>query len=131
MNQVRIRKWQLSIQKLRQIQDTIDNWPSLCKNRLEEVVINRLRLGHCWFSHQHLMNTDSPRVSFVCIFCSLEPMTMKHIFVECRSLSQKRARYLSCCSNPNSISLVDILGPDFIFSEILNFLPIIHLLNYV
>merc|ERR1719154_215121 len=117
MNQVRIRKWQLSIQKLRQIQDTIDNWPSLCKNRLEEVVINRLRLGHCWFSHHHLMNTDGPRVPTIYIFCSLEPMSVKHTFVECQSLRQRCARYLSCCNNSISISLVDILGPDLVVTE--------------
>ena len=75
--------------------------------------------------------SDGPQVATICIFCSLEPMTAKHIFVECRSLRQRRARFLFCCNNSNSISLVDILGPSLIVSETLNFLSDISLLNYV
>jgi len=35
-----------------------------------------------------IMNTDNPRVPTMYIFCSLEPMTLKHIFVECESLDK-------------------------------------------
>jgi len=128
----RIRKWQQSIQKLRQIKDTIDYWPPLCKTKREEIVISRLRLGHCWFSHHHFMDTDSPRVPTICNFFSLEPMTVKHIFVECRSLRQRRIfRYLSCCNSSNSVSLADILGLDLVVSEAFDFLSNIYLLKYV
>ena len=59
MNQVRSYKWQQSDQK----QDRGTNTTHLCKNRQEEVVVTRLRLSHCWFSHDHLMKTtDGPRV---------------------------------------------------------------------
>ena len=64
-------------------------------------------------------------------FLLSEPMTMKHIFVECQSLRQRRARYLSCCNNSNYISLIAILGPDLIISETLHFLLIFQLINYV
>ena len=124
-------KWQQSNQKLRQIKDNLDYWPPLCKNRREEVIVNRLRLSHCWFAHHHLMNTDGPRISTICVFCFLKPMTAKHIFVEFQSLRQRRARYLSRCNNSNYFSLVDSLGPDLVISEILNFISNIHLLNYI
>ena len=93
ISQVQSRNWQQSNPKLWQIKDNLENWPPLCENRREEVLISRLRLGHYWFSHHHLMITDGPRVSTLCIVCSLEPMTVKHIFVECPSLRQRRARY--------------------------------------
>ena len=131
MNQVRSHKWQQSNQHLREIKDNINYWSPMCKNRREEVVINRLRLGHCWFSHHHLMITDGPRIPTICSFCSLEPMTVKHIFVESPSLRQRRAGYLSCCNNSNYFSLIDILGADLVISEVLTFISNIHLLNYV
>ena len=55
MNLLRSHKWEQSNQKLRDIKVNLDYWPPLCKSRREEVVINRLRLGHCWFSHHHLI----------------------------------------------------------------------------
>ena len=131
MNQVNSCKWQQSNKKTGQIKDKLDYWPPLCKNRREEVVVNRLRLGHCWFSHHHLMNTDGPRIPTIWIFCSMESMTVKHIFIEFQSLRQKRARYLSRCNNSNYFSLVDILGPDLVISVVFNFISNIHLLNYI
>ena len=86
----------------------------------------QVEIGQCWFSHHHLMDSDGPRVSPICIFCSPEPMTEKHILVECKSLRQSRARYLSCCNSSNSFSRVDILGLSLIVSETFNFLSDIY-----
>ena len=81
-------------QKLRDIKVNLEYCPPLCKNRREEV--NRLRLAHCWFSHHHLMNTDGPRIPTVYVFFALlKQWLWSTFFVECQSLQQKRARYIS------------------------------------
>ena len=79
MDRIRNEAWQHSNQKLREITGNINNWLLLRRSRREEVVVDQLRLAHCWFSHHHIMDGSSPQIPIICQFCSQEPLTVKHI----------------------------------------------------
>ncbi|KAE9521571.1 hypothetical protein AGLY_018035 [Aphis glycines] len=67
--------------KLREIKNTTEYWPKPhTSNRKDEVVINRLRIGHSKMSHGHLMRREEPAM---CLTCG-EPLTVKHLLIHCR-----------------------------------------------
>ena len=61
---------------LKRIRPSTDRWESSCRrNRVEEVALTRLRIGHCYATHSyHLTNTDPP----VCTHCGSQ-LTVKHV----------------------------------------------------
>ena len=96
----RIRKiirnaWQTSWEgvqnnKLRDIKDTIKTWNyDACPNRLTEIVLCRLRIGHTLLTHRHLMEH---RPQPFCGDC-LVPLTVVHILTECPEYTEIRRRY--------------------------------------
>ncbi|XP_050535155.1 uncharacterized protein LOC126902170 [Daktulosphaira vitifoliae] len=75
--------------KLREIKNTTEYWPKPhTSNRKDEVVINRLRIGHSKMSHEHLMRRKDPAM---CQTCG-EPLTVKHLLVQCRNHIDTRKR---------------------------------------
>lgn len=71
----------ISNNKLREIKNITEYWPkSHWSNRKDEVVINRLRIGHSKMSHGHLMRREEPGM---CLTCG-EPLTVKHLLIHCR-----------------------------------------------
>ena len=65
--------------KLHEIRPRISRWQSSYhKRRKYETVLTRLRIGHCNFSHVHLMKKEpQPR-------CCGVPLTVKHALTDCR-----------------------------------------------
>ena len=52
-------------------------------NPSEEVVINRLRLGHTHMTHGYLMDDNSLGQRPVCEWCGAAMLTVRHVIVEC------------------------------------------------
>ena len=77
--------------------------------RKEEVVLARLRIGHTYLTHVHLLKKeDRPQ----CVFCD-EPYTVKHLLLECADLLLIRQRYYSVDTMAqlfNTVSYDKILG---------------------
>lgn len=66
--------------KLREIKNTTVYWPKPhTSNHKDEVVINRLRIGHSKMFHGHLMRREEP----VMCLTRGEPLTVKHLFIHC------------------------------------------------
>ena len=90
-------KWQNSWNdctdnKLYQIKPTIGDWPSAYRSvRREEVILARCRIGHTLFTHIYRLKRE---IQPECVFC-LEPVTVKHLLLECVDLALVRQRYFS------------------------------------
>ena len=84
----RLQRWTSSGQKLLEVQENLDPSPTFA-TRTDEVLMNRLRAGHCLFSHQHLMDSSmlGPRV---CHFCGDALLSVRHVFLECVALRQQQ-----------------------------------------
>ena len=63
---------------------------SYCENRRAEVVLTRLRIGHCNMTHGYLMTQPHGAIP-QCDLCGAE-LTVKHIIVNCPRLRQIRQR---------------------------------------
>ena len=73
--------WLTSTTKLRLIKSMISAWSSSSHSSLrEEVIIARLRIGHCLFSHVHaLRGSPAP----ICDSCG-EPLSIQHLILQCQ-----------------------------------------------
>ena len=73
--------WFTSTTKLRLIKSTVRAWPSSSRlSRREEVIIARLRIVHCLFSHVQLLRGSSAPI---CDTCG-EPLSVQHLILQCR-----------------------------------------------
>ena len=76
--------------KLRNVKDSIVPWDTSCrKNRYEERLLCRLRIGHTRLTHEFLMSGDP--IPF-CENC-LVPLSVHHILVECPDYVRERSAY--------------------------------------
>ena len=83
--------WQQSPQKLRMIKDRCEYWPPHPNlTRREEVVMNRLRIGHSFLTHSYLMNSERVEGPPTCPNCEDVLLTIEHIIVDCPALETQR-----------------------------------------
>ena len=77
--------------KLKVVKPTLRLWKSSSRrNRREEVVLCRLRIGHTYATHGHLLRgEDEPK----CPRC-LVPLTVAHVLLSCPHLSRSRRHHL-------------------------------------
>lgn len=77
--------------QLRRIKTDVRAWKSSHrKNRFEEVVICRLRIGHSLATHKYLMDKTDP---LTCEFCGQSPIYIDHWFIQCRALANLRQKH--------------------------------------
>jgi len=90
------QQWDIQTQnKLHSIQPSIGPWP-LCqrKNRREEIVLARLRIGHTYFTHSYLPRGD---IQPECYACDC-PLTVHHILIDCADFLHIRRKYFNVSS---------------------------------
>ena len=103
---------------LKRIRPNIGRWESSSRrSRTEEVALTRLRIGHCYATHNHLLTScQAP----VCTHCNA-PLTVRHVLSPrdgCVQLRATRRRFF-----PDA-SLDDILGNEAM-------IPITQVLSYL
>ena len=103
--------WDLEGQnKMREVADHLHPWTYYPMPRRRETALCRLRIGHTRLTHGYLMCQDPQPHCSDCIV----PLTVRHILIECPSLSDLRNR----CFNDRGVrnrnySLEFIIGQDF------------------
>jgi len=114
--------WQNSGDKLLQIKSDVKEWKvEKGKTRREEVVLNRVRLGHTNITHNYLMDGNN-QMAPICVVCGDERLTVAHIFVGCRELRQERERFITVCRENPVPNLRSLLGEGANIKEIINYL---------
>ncbi|MBJ4999867.1 RNAse HI domain-containing protein, partial [Salmonella enterica subsp. enterica serovar Hadar] len=94
--------------KLHQLKPSLGLWQSsLRSNRRQEVVLARLRIGHCRLTHRYLLcGEEAP----VCALCNTS-LTVHHLLFLCPCFSPVRMFYYNHPVLPdNSVSLNCVLG---------------------
>ena len=111
--------------KLREIKDNIEPWITSCrKNRVEERILCRLRIGHTKLTHGHLMCGELVAYCENCII----PLTVQHILVECPDYMEDRRRYW----NTSRLTLKKMLKDDEdCMKKVLSYLKDIKLYNMI
>ena len=76
--------------KLFEIRPTLsERLPSLGGNRKENVVFNRLKIGHTYLTHSHILKRENAPQ---CASCQ-EPLTVKHILITCKDFNETRKKH--------------------------------------
>ena len=93
--------------KLRLIKPLIRHWPSaMRRNRQEEVLLCRLRIGHTYATHGYLLRgEDKP----LCTTCRTS-LTVGHVLLVCPKYAVNRTRYLGHISRDTTVQ--HLLGDD-------------------
>ena len=92
--------------------------------RKSEVILNRLRSGHCRFTHAYLMEGYAPPL---CMFCQDAIMSVKHIFIDCIGLTAMRAQHFGSAN----FALIDVIGDHVDTAKVFRFLEEIGLLSEI
>ena len=87
-------KWDLAItNKLHAIKPTLGEWaPAFRKQRREEIVLARLRIGHTYLTHSYLLRGEPPPE---CTSCQTQ-LTVSHILIDCVEFNHIRPNYFNC-----------------------------------
>jgi kelch-like protein 2/3 len=84
--------WSLETEnKLHAIEPTVTIVKSYRLPRRDEIIIHRLRIGHTFLTHGHLLKRDSPPQCSVC----QTQLTVEHILVHCPTWNAIRANHFT------------------------------------
>ena len=91
LNQWRNSEWLRSPghQVLRQVKPDLRLLPeNFNLTRRQEVVLNRIKMGHTLLTHGYLMDntTPGPKIPPTCPFCNNGILTIPHIFIQCPNI---------------------------------------------
>ena len=73
--------------------------------RREQTIWSRIKIGHTNITHVHLMKKE-PRPS--CEFCNISLISIKHLFLECPSLTKERKIFPRPANTDNIISIKNV-----------------------
>ena len=102
------RSWDtLAGNKLRELKPNLEPWQSSSRrSRREEVILCRLRVGHTYSTHGHLLRGEERPL---CSRCNA-PVTVAHVLLACRHYARKRRVHLGRL--PPTVTLKHLLGDD-------------------
>ena len=113
------QEWQQQSWQLKTYLPVIGSYSNSHQQRRRwEVVMARLRLGVCVFTHQHLFNA-SPRA--ICEKC-ITTMTIKHLLIECPAYKIQRRALKEKIEGKTTFNLQSLLGEDAPVPDIMEFL---------
>ena len=105
--------------KLHLIKADLSPWPPLTLKREEQVMLNRLRIGHTNMTHNYLMDLNQHGAPPICPFCQQAILSVQHIFIQCPSLALSKQLHFR---STNTAHLGTILGTKVNITELISFL---------
>ena len=108
---------------LTRVRDTPGPWASNISPRRAEVVVNRLRSGHTWLTHNYLMDNAVLEPPPICPMCDSARLTVQHLLLDCDELNRARTLLLFDPRTPaHRRNLQSLLGDD---------VPVVRLVAYL
>ena len=97
---------------------------------MEEVIINRLRAGHCAATHGYLMDNELHDIPPICEGCNNAIFTVKHMLLQCPAYRTQRRR-MKVFKRLRSVTLKDILGDQVEVMNLMQFVKECHLYDKI
>ena len=90
--------------KIWEVKPLLGEWSSSYRtSRREEIILSRLRIGHSYVTHSHLLRGEPPPL---CEHCG-KPLTIKHILIECTFFISLRTNYYNVSCLRDLFALTD------------------------
>jgi len=114
-------EWRQAGRHLTEIKEKPGKWKVKrdVKSRKDEVIVNRLRLGHTNLTHSYLFDENVQRPMPDCELCHGAAMTVKHVLVECPNLERPRRKYFG---NVTELKMNDLIGEEVSLSKVISYL---------
>ena len=118
------KQWNHGRWRLCKIKPVLGEYPMVYRdNRKEEIVMARLRMGVCLFSHQRYITGNS---QLECHKCDVV-QTLEHLVITCLFLENKRQEMKKICKEANvEMTCSNILAIEFPANAVVNFLKEIN-----
>ena len=97
------------------------------RTRRDEVVINRLRLGHTRLTHGLMFDPELQRARPPCELCNECVVSIHHILVECPAIAAQRREYLQSSLQGREINVLNLQGERGLIRDVLRFLREVNL----
>jgi len=124
-------RWEDKHQKIFEIKSTPGAWRNSCRlSRRDEVVMNRLRSGHCRATHGYLMDNSVQPAAPICEVCEDATLTVKHVLIDCPALRAQRGAAGLFIGRP-LLTMANLLGEDVCPKRLLQFLVDINFRNMI
>ena len=101
------------------------------RTRRDEVVINRLRLGHTRLTHGFMFDPELQRVLPPCELCNEYVVSIHHILIECPAIAAERREYLQSSLQGREINMLNLLGEGGPIRDVLRFLREVNLYDEI
>ena len=100
-------------------------------NGRDEVIINRLRSGHTWITHEYLINDIVQAGPEPCPSCNNAVKSVKHFITECENLIIVRSEVFESEIGRNVFDLREVLTSASTLVNVLSFLRRVGLYELV
>lgn len=132
LSQLWTERWVNDRKDLYELKQVPAKWKTRYRiSRRDEVVINRLRLGHTRSTHGYLYDDQGFGVPRICPWCDVEIFRIKHILINCRALQDLRSRILMPALHGSELSLSKLIGKDGLLRETLTFLKELQIYHLI
>ena len=122
--------WQNEMRDLSCLKRSPKKWKQTELSRKDEVVLNRIRLGHTRATHSYIFETDPIRAIMpICRYCNNERLSIRHVFIECASLEDKRNQIIISALGDKELNMNNIIGEKGVVGSALHFLKDIELFS--
>ena len=98
--------WKQSGNKIVPVSDGCRPWKKVQLDRVKQVKLNRLRVGHTDISDNYLMDTTRQRGPSSCPACISATLSVKHILAEFQSIRAVRLTHIGGEEEPNIKKLI-------------------------
>ena len=95
-------------------------------SRAEQVKVNRLRVGHCLFSHGYMME-DIEQGPPECQKCQQATLTVKHVLLECPTVDAQRLLYFG----KRMPDITEVIGEGRRLRKLFQYLRAVGIYNYI
>ena len=117
---------------MRKIRPEVEKWYiDNLLNRRDEVIINRLRSGHTWNTHEYLINDIVQAGLEPCPFCNHTVKSFKHFITECEDLIIVRSEVFESEIGRNVFNMREVLTCASTLVKVLSFLRRVGLYELV
>jgi ribonuclease HI len=120
-------EWTNSGRNMLQIKQCPGEWEKDSKTtREEEVILNRLRTGHTWLTHNNIMSGE-PRINAMpCPACYQATLGVRHILMECPVFDAQRLKHFTNTQNPRGYAFKDLLTKSKLYKNLFSYLKEIN-----
>ena len=101
------------------------------RTRRDEVVINRLRLGHTRLTHGFMFDPELQRARPPCELGNECVVSIHHISIECPEIAAQRREYLQSSLQGREINVLNLQGEGGPIRDVLRFLRDVNLYDEI